>query len=202
VKGHPTFARGHLLSGLVGVASAIAGASALAQCGGSVAGTADSGARVEGDGASSAGCANPLGGAPCDPGYVECDATRCSTTAGEFCCADQPSLGCYSQGSSPTSATCDAPVYCNEAADCPSGTVCCGHFICPGAVPDCDLFAQQRCLADCDGGFGKGEVAWQACRGNDECPSGTCVLQLCQSGSAPSAAVEACELIPPWCSRL
>jgi hypothetical protein len=188
--------RGLVPSRLVGVASAIAAASVLTHCGGTVAATTEAGVGRGEDGRLYAGCAGPLGGQPCDPGYVDCDSTRCSTNAGSFCCADQPGLGCLAPGAMVVpSLTCEAPVYCNEAADCPIGTVCCGDVVCPGAVPDCNAFAEQRCLADCDGGFGRYGVPWQACRSNAECPSGTCLAQFCQSGAGNGVAVEACEML-------
>ena len=122
------------------------------------------------------GCVPVEGGLACDPGHVTCGTTSCDL-AKQFCCIDDggASLTCDDDppdsgggpppppppnGCTGTKATCD------EAADCPSGQICCGFVGIGGG------FA-TACETSCGNGL-------QFCRGSAECVKGDCVVQTCQ----------------------
>jgi hypothetical protein len=116
-----------------------------------------------------------------DPGRVSCGATTCPAGAGAGCClpltGDRFSIDAGTCVNSQHG--CGSPLgtfECDEAADCPVGTICCyewgsGAFI-----------VHSRCVTSCptaSGGLGD-EV--QACRTNAECiASGACKLRTCGS---------------------
>ena len=118
------------------------------------------------------GCVPVEGGLACDPGHVTCGTTPCDV-ATQFCCitdggakqtcdTDPPDSG------KPPPATCTtgSKAFCDEAADCPSGQLCCGFVGAGGG------FA-TTCAASCGTGI-------QFCRGSAECTSGSCVVQQCR----------------------
>ena len=115
------------------------------------------------------------GGLTSDPGRVSYGAVTCPAGAGAGCCL--PLIGdplSIDAGTCVNSQhACGSPLgtfECDEAADCPVGTVCCyqwgsGAFI-----------VHSRCVTSCPAG----EV--QACRTNAECvASGACKLRTCGS---------------------
>lgn len=112
-------------------------------------------------------CRTPDGGLPCDPTEVVCGSIVC-TTPDEFCCisADAGPPACLD-----VSASCPAPVaelYCDEAADCASGQVCCATVR--------SGFPVQYCASSCSG-----PSSVQVCRTTSECTNGQpCVTQSCK----------------------
>lgn len=130
------------------------------------------------------GCTPIDGGLACDPGHVTCGGTSCDLTK-QFCCITDAGAGntctTYPPDSGPppkNSCTGETKVLCDEAADCPSGQVCCGFVGASGG------FATS-CAASCGTGI-------QFCRGSAECTSDSCVAQTCRGES-----VETCGAFCP-----
>lgn len=148
--------------------------------GGSDAVTPDDG----GSDATPTGCVPIDGGLPCDPGHVACGAATCDTSKQVCCFADggakatcttpRPTDG----GKPPANACVGTEAFCDEAADCPAGQVCCGFVGSTGG------FATS-CATSCGTGL-------QFCHGNAECVSGTCTAQQCRGET-----IETCSSICP-----
>jgi hypothetical protein len=140
----------------------------------------DAGAKDGGDGAAANACVVPEGGAACTPHSVACGASPCTTPADQ-CCANGFTSGAPNTGStcSAVDASCGiltTAVACDEAADCPSGQVCCET---PAGLGP----GTQLCASSCASG------SYQLCRSNTECGSAKCTPQSC---GIPSYNVEAC----------
>lgn len=132
--------------------------------------TSDSGSDVV---AQSDGCTPIEGGLACDPGHVTCGGTSCDLTK-QFCCIADAGNTCtnYPPDSGPppkNSCTGQTKVLCDEAADCPSGQICCGFVGSTGGFT-------TSCAASCGTGI-------QFCRGSAECTSDSCVAQTCRGES-------------------
>ncbi|MGH7270761.1 MAG: hypothetical protein ACREJ3_10050 [Polyangiaceae bacterium] len=135
----------------------------------------------------------PDGGAPSDPGSVECGGAPCSVST-MYCCVNQGDGG---------TGTCETPntgcagtkIACNEASDC-NGGVCCET---PGGV---GILGPTQCSATptCPAGT----FQFQVCRTDGECGASSdagalkrCIPQTCtdpQTGAMHS--VEACAQPP------
>src|SRR5436309_2608526 len=83
-------------------------------------------------GAKSDACVAIEGGLACDPGHIACGALACDAGA-QVCCINDggaketcavapPTDG----GKPPPNACTGTKMACDEAADCPSGQICCG----------------------------------------------------------------------------
>ena len=130
------------------------------------------------------GCVPIADGAACDPGHVTCGSTSCDLTKDVCCVADggakftctvpRPTDG----GKPPPNACTGTEAFCDEAADCPAGQVCCGFVGATGG------FATS-CATSCGTGL-------QFCHGNAECVSGTCTAQPCRGET-----IETCSSVCP-----
>jgi hypothetical protein len=139
--------------------------------------------QVGADGGPSA-CLVPEGGASCTPGTVPCGSSSCST-ATDYCCAASDGGGTCNPNDAGTCAS-GVKVACNEAADCPSGSVCC----------QLDAYGPHSamCETSCPTGY------FQVCRTDSECGTSastdthTCIVQLCppSEGAAATVTLEAC----------
>jgi hypothetical protein len=139
--------------------------------------------QLGGDGGLSA-CLVPEGGASCTPGTVSCGNSSCST-ATDYCCAASDGGGTCNPNDAGTCAS-GVRVACNEAADCPSGSVCC----------QLDAYGPHSatCETSCPTGY------FQVCRTDSECATSastdthTCIVQLCppSEGAAATVTLEAC----------
>ena len=141
------------------------------------------------DGTIEAGpCIGPDGGARCTPGVVACggDGGACATSTSACCQANPPEGGTCQ----PSSAACpsgQSKIQCEEAADCPSGNVCCELF------PAYATLGPTTCMASCP------MDQSQICRTHAECAAGDagpakCLLQTCGSTAfgGKSVTLEAC----------
>jgi hypothetical protein len=127
----------------------------------------------------------PEGGTPATPGMVKCGGTSCSTST-QFCCAPTTDAG--------AAATCDnksdtsacmggARQECDDGQDCPAGQYCC-------VILDQGPFALSTCSNDCI----SASAAYQACRVNGECLTGTpCNVYSC----GPAGTWELCASVTP-----
>lgn len=102
----------------------------------------------------------PDGGDP-HAGNVVCGGSTCDTDT-EFCCANGLNDSCRKQTDTQCTVT---KFYCDDADDCPSGSVCCLTQATPGAsscVPagECPVFVES--------GLQKPVLF---CAGDNECPS-------------------------------
>jgi hypothetical protein len=137
-------------------------------------------------------CIGPDGGVPCTPGIVACGGPGMCTTAANACCQPNPPDGGAQGTCQPNSASCsnnDVKVQCEEAADCPSGYVCCEYF------PAFATLGATSCMPSCANGWS------QICRTHAECAADAggparCVLQTCGSsfgfGGGQRVTLEAC----------
>jgi hypothetical protein len=142
----------------------------------------------------------PDGGLPSNPGVVPCggDAGGCMTMT-SACCAPAPPDGGNEGTCTPNAVSCGAgtsKVQCKEAADCPSGYICCENF------PAIATNGPTSCMQSCSGG------AYQICRrhgecaGNDSGAPAQCMPQTCTApagpggGGGPTIVIEACALPP------
>ncbi|HEY1956848.1 MAG TPA: hypothetical protein VGH28_14610 [Polyangiaceae bacterium] len=130
------------------------------------------------------GCVPIDGGLACDPGHVACGSAACDLTT-QFCCIADAGAGntCtnYPPDSGPppkNNCTGETKVLCDEAADCPSGQVCCGFVGATGG------FATS-CSTSCGTGI-------QFCHGSAECVTGTCTAQQCRGEN-----IETCTTLCP-----
>jgi hypothetical protein len=110
---------------------------------------------------------------PNGPGSVTCGADTCELDA-STCCANTDGGASCAAG---TTATCpQATIHCAEAADCPSGQLCCGVV----DITNQSLQAScstKACLTDKDTPPG----AQLCAMGTSECPAGNpCTKQSCQ----------------------
>jgi len=140
---------------------------------------ATQGADSEADGGSDAPadaspkvCVPVEGGLACDPAHIACGALLCDAGA-QICCINDggaketctvppPTDG----GKPPPNSCTGTKMACDEAADCPSGQLCCG-FVGGGGG-----FA-TACQTSCGTGL-------QICHGSAECVTGECVVQQCR----------------------
>lgn len=127
-------------------------------------------------GASSGGStSSSSGGAPEDagpggpgstPGHIACGTEVCDLTT-QACCVNSGSdEHCQDKGKA-----CAGIAVCDEAADCPSGKICCGSASFDSSNTDCE--------AKCDG-----INQSQPCRTDTECGSRKCIQQSCFGISA------------------
>jgi hypothetical protein len=148
------------------------------------AGAKDGEAKDGGDSGAST-CVVPDGGMACTPHSVACGSTPC-TTPTDVCCANGFTMGVPTTGTCQASTTCglgSTEVACEEAADCPSGQLCCETPPTLGGGP-----GTQTCSGACPA------PSYQLCRSNTECSGGAhCVPQSCPNGLSPYD-VEACGL--------
>lgn len=129
------------------------------------------------------------GGLTSDPGHVACESVTCPAGTRAGCCLPLPGdrLSIDAGQCVDSQHPCGSPVgplECDEAADCPAGSVCCyrwgsGAFI-----------VRSSCVTSCPtltGGLG---AQVQGCRTNAECAAtgacnvrscGSVVLRTCQS---------------------
>jgi hypothetical protein len=163
--------------------------------------------------------AMPEGGGVPNPGSVECNGSLppdaggyCDTRAGQFCCrgaqppdgGPRPPTQCElgTGAGAANLATClanDAPVECDETADCPDASICCfaanpdpssalrGQYLklCapPGSDGGCDLAAAYPAQL-------VGSTQIRLCKKDYECgPCGACNMYCCEGVSY----IEACE---------
>lgn len=139
-------------------------------------------------------CVGPEGGLRCTPGVVGCggEAGVCMTDT-NVCCQPNPPDGGAQGTCQPNSGSCangEVAVQCEEAADCPSGHVCCENF------PAFATLGPTTCMPSCPASMS------QICRTHAECGMGDsgapakCVLQTCGSlgfgGLGKSVTLEAC----------
>jgi len=132
-------------------------------------------------------CIGPDGGARCTPGVVACggDGGACATNT-SACCQASPPEGGTCQPSSAACPSGQSKIQCEEAADCPSGYVCCELF------PAYATLGPTTCMASCP------MDQSQICRTHAECALGDagspkCVLQTCgPTMFGKSITVEAC----------
>lgn len=127
-------------------------------------------------------CVPVDGGLSCDPGKVTCGNASCDL-AKQFCCIDDAGAKqtCDNyppdSGPPPPNGCNGTKVDCDEAADCPSGQVCCGFV---GAGGGFTTSCHQ-------GGCGTGI---QMCRSTNECAS--CLVQTCRG-----VTMETCSALCP-----
>ena len=119
------------------------------------------------------GCSPIDGGFACDPGRVTCGATSCDL-AKQYCCITSDGGKDTCTNNPPDSGTSNLCVggtkaFCDEAADCPNGQICCGFVGPMGGFT-------TSCQASCGTGI-------QFCRGSAECTSDSCVAQTCRGES-------------------
>ena len=117
-------------------------------------------------------CVPIEGGLPCDGVHVACGNLLCDAGTQVCCIADGGTketctIAPPTDGGKPPPNACTATkMACDEAADCPSGQICCG-FVGTGGG-----FATS-CQTSCGTGL-------QFCHGSAECVSGQCtVLPQC-----------------------
>ena len=136
----------------------------------------DSGSDVvtQNDSGSDAGpksCVPVEGGLPCDGLHIACGSLQCDAGSQVCCIADggakETCTPVQQDGGKPPPNVCTATkMACDEAADCPSGQICCGFVGSSGG------FATS-CQTSCGTGL-------QFCHGSAECTSGQCtVLPQC-----------------------
>jgi hypothetical protein len=152
--------------------------------------------------------ARPEGGRRPDPGFVECnsvlpkyDGGNCNVDAGYFCCNPATAEagvagGTCTESTTPNVASCTtmkAPVFCDEAADCPKGDDCCGYLD-ELTLTQPDPQYQQLCQAPVNGQHCVSppmfpELHIQICKTNAECgPCGTCSVYCCVSTQVETCA--------------
>jgi hypothetical protein len=144
-------------------------------------------------------CEAPDGGAACDPGIVACGDGGCMTSS-SACCSNNSDSGVV-ESCQPNAVTCPSGGtrhQCDEAADCPSGFICCVYS------PATGVLGATSCMQSCNTAM----LQYQICRSDTECgqnaDSGAlkkCVLQTCtgmgRGGTmGPSATLEACAVAP------
>jgi hypothetical protein len=185
-----------------GGSGATSGASSAGDSSGAGSG-ATSGSMSEGGAGSgtSSGSGNPApipvpdGGAPSDPGSVVCNHAECSVST-SVCCQSTGNDGGASETCQDFKVQCSGTSQaCNEASDCPTGSVCCFNVVGIG-VP-----GNTVCSA-----VGKGcavsTTTFQTCRTDAECgkdaDGGTirCLPQVCTDLYNPANTIEleACEV--------
>jgi hypothetical protein len=174
------------------------GSSGSVDAGGSSSGGNDAGGEggsVEG-GVDGGVCEAPDGGAPCDPGIVACGDGGCMTSS-TACCSSDSGAGIV-ESCQPNSVSCpngSIKHQCDEAADCPTGYICCVYS------PAAGVLLGTSCMQSCNNAM----LQYQICRSDTECgqnaDSGAlkkCVLQTCMGTGrgAQTATVEACAVAP------
>jgi hypothetical protein len=131
----------------------------------------------------------PDGGLPSDPMTIQCGLDPCTTPA-EQCCVVQSDAGASASCESAGTACPGINIGCDEAADCPSGQVCCGEVSFGSDGPT----LKSTCAASCTG-----LTRRQLCRTNTECGSEACEVTPCQGiplevcGGIPDALKALCE---------
>jgi hypothetical protein len=126
-----------------------------------------------------------------DNGLPACGSTACDLANGKECCV----TGTFNTSSGTFSAdyACQAPsascnpqlggaLRCVEAADCPSGEVCCGHVSAATTTSTCE----SSCEASADAGGGTAPL----CQTNAECPNHDCTWQDCKFNNSPLTQAE------------
>lgn len=105
------------------------------------------------------------GGELGSPGVISCSGIPCRSDMmpANTCCIARS--GIFQTSCRPEFPPCSAqlawPFYCDDAADCGGGAVCCAHME--------DGVTTAKCATECDGG--EGSVV-QLCRTNAECSEG------------------------------
>jgi hypothetical protein len=131
------------------------------------------------------GCVAIDGGLACDPAHIACGNMQCEAGA-QVCCINDggtketcaippPSDG----GKPPPNSCTGTKMACDEAADCPSGQICCGFVGTAGG------FA-TTCQTSCGTGL-------QFCHGSAECVTGECTIQTQCHG----VTIETCSTFCP-----
>jgi hypothetical protein len=119
------------------------------------------------------------------PGVIACGASTCDPQTA-FCCAlpngSTTDLSCQTSGGNCPNG---GVIQCDEAADCPSGNICCWDTSGPAIASDC--------RTDCTGGGG---TRYQACATESECLSGTCASHACTNGLEVTSCVPVGTLCP------
>jgi hypothetical protein len=135
----------------------------------------------------------PEGGAPSDPGSVQCGGAACDVSQGNSCCVTQTDAGPKETCAPPnTPCTGGTKVECDEAADC-NGGVCCQ------TIQGIALVGGTSCMTSCTQG-----ATFQTCRVDSECggPDAGAALQRCipqtctNANPMRSLKIEACA-VPP-----
>ncbi len=155
--------------------------------GGNPQGGSDGGTQGAGDAATAR---LPDGGAPPGAGQVVCGSNAACVLSTSTCCVLADGGAACVQGAG---ASCGGggggldPVkrLCDEAADCPSGAVCCLEIINNSQIG-------SSCHADCGGNGGR---LAQACRQQAECQDGTCQVRTCAVGGP----IESCGPLSNLC---
>jgi len=127
-----------------------------------VVGTSDSSTKSD-------ACVAIDGGAACDPAHITCGTLLCDAGS-QVCCINDGgaketcTVAPPTDGGKPPPNSCTATkMACDEAADCPSGNVCCGFVGAGGGFT-------TSCAPSCGTGL-------QFCHGSAECVTGECTLQ-------------------------
>jgi hypothetical protein len=128
-------------------------------------------------------CVPIEGGLPCDGTHIACGALLCDAGA-QICCindggAKETCTIPSDAGKPPPNACTGTKMACDEAADCPSGQICCGFVGSAGG------FA-TTCQTSCGTGL-------QFCHGSAECVTGQCTLQQQCHG----VTIETCSSLCP-----
>lgn len=129
-------------------------------------------------------CVPVEGGLPCDGLHIACGSSLCDAGA-QICCINDGgaketcAIPQSDGGKPPPNACTGTKMACDEAADCPSGQVCCGFVGIAGG------FATS-CQTSCGTGL-------QFCHGSAECMTGSCVVQP----SCHGVTVETCSSFCP-----
>ncbi len=162
---------------------------------------ASSGAALDGSGGGDTGqvvvpaIPVPDGGAPSDPGSVECNGAACPVST-NYCCNNFTDGG---QSCNASNAGCSViKQACNESSDCAAGNVCCQTINGVGVPGDTACYAGA-----CPG---PGTTTFQICRTDGECgadagPLQRCIPQTCTNptpGSHASFKIEACAVAPTY----
>lgn len=112
-------------------------------------------------------CVPVDGGLPCDGLHVACGNLQCDAGT-QVCCINdggtkETCTPVQQDGGKPPPNVCTATkMACDEAADCPSGQICCGFVGSGGGF-------NTACQASCGTGL-------QFCHGSAECSSGSCTV--------------------------
>ncbi len=136
-------------------------------------------------------CVTPDGGTKCSPGTITCGTGPTCDLTTEYCCHGASTDSCLALTKPCSPASTSTPVLCQEAADCPTGEVCC--IATPNTasgVVSCQALIQGAGDAGmvCPPAPGPTTVAQaQICRSDNECAS-----KKCQDWNCAGTEIEAC----------
>jgi len=105
-----------------------------------------------------------------DPGQVSCGSNTCHPTPDEYCCVNDGGANCGTDSTQCSAGSLEA--HCDEAADCPTGNVCCGSIQGFKLVVTCVDVNMNKCPST--------STQYQVCKTDAECQNNAgCKIQNC-----------------------